>query len=247
MWPLLPAAALCHFLAATPAPQHQQQTEAGRPDQHALSRGPFGIFEEPGRDQKLQINRVMDILGIKRNIPSVADIGAGSGWFTVRAARRVGPGWTHLRRGHQSQRRRAPSRDRAKKEKLDNIRVILGTPDDPKLPQGATSAVLLMKVYHEIATPGAVHAQRCADDAAHPEARVGIIDRNGNGSDHGLNRDVVEREMDEAGFKRGRPLRLHQGRRAGLFSGVPAQEIRSAVSSLLLVLSERRVALRTEH
>src|SRR5215469_3359003 len=51
--------------------------------------GDLSIFESPGRDERLQINRVMDILGI---VPgkSVADIGAGSGWFSVRAARRVG-------------------------------------------------------------------------------------------------------------------------------------------------------------
>ena len=53
--------------------------------------GDLSIFDSPGRDERLQINRVMDILGI---VPgkSVADIGAGSGWFTVRAARRVGGG-----------------------------------------------------------------------------------------------------------------------------------------------------------
>ena len=51
--------------------------------------GDLSIFDSPGRDQRLQINRVMDILGIASG-KTVADIGAGSGWFTVRAARRVG-------------------------------------------------------------------------------------------------------------------------------------------------------------
>ena len=50
--------------------------------------GDLSIFDVPGRDQRLQINRVMDMLGIEPG-RSVADIGAGSGWFTVRAARRV--------------------------------------------------------------------------------------------------------------------------------------------------------------
>src|SRR5437764_1984046 len=50
--------------------------------------GDLSIFETPGRDQRLQINRVMDTLGIKPG-KTVADIGAGSGWFTVRAAKRV--------------------------------------------------------------------------------------------------------------------------------------------------------------
>src|ERR1700744_4136591 len=57
--------------------------------------GDLSIFEYPDRDKKLQIDRVMDLLGITTG-KNVADIGAGSGWFTVRAARRVGPTGTVL-------------------------------------------------------------------------------------------------------------------------------------------------------
>src|SRR5258708_33744140 len=52
--------------------------------------GDLSIVEYPDRDKKLQIDRVMDLMGITTG-KNVADIGAGSGWFTVRAARRVGP------------------------------------------------------------------------------------------------------------------------------------------------------------
>src|SRR5438477_9396457 len=52
-------------------------------------RGELTIFDSPGREDRLQIGRVMDVLGISTG-KSVADIGAGSGWFTVRAAKRVG-------------------------------------------------------------------------------------------------------------------------------------------------------------
>ena len=51
--------------------------------------GDLSIFETPDRDKKLQVERVMDILDIHPG-KAVADIGAGSGWFTVRAAKRVG-------------------------------------------------------------------------------------------------------------------------------------------------------------
>ena len=51
--------------------------------------GDLSIFDSPGREDRLQINRVMDLLGISGG-KNVADIGAGSGWFTVRAAKRVG-------------------------------------------------------------------------------------------------------------------------------------------------------------
>src|SRR5271167_2310270 len=50
--------------------------------------GDLSIFETPGRDERLHINQVMDILAITPG-KNAADIGAGSGWFTVRAAKRV--------------------------------------------------------------------------------------------------------------------------------------------------------------
>src|SRR5262245_14944526 len=55
--------------------------------------GALSVFDSPGRDKRLQVDRVMDLLGITRG-SVVADIGAGSGWFTVRAAKRVAPAGT---------------------------------------------------------------------------------------------------------------------------------------------------------
>src|SRR4051812_32641812 len=66
------------------------QPQAKQRSTSAPYSGDLSIFEYPDRDKKLQIDRVMDLLGITTG-KNVADIGAGSGWFTVRAARRVGP------------------------------------------------------------------------------------------------------------------------------------------------------------
>lgn len=82
---------------------------------------------------------------------------------------------------------------------MPNVRTVLGSPDDPRLPQGSVDAVLMLKVYHEIAHP--VAFVKTLKLALRPEAKVGIIDRNGNGANHGLNQDVVVKEMGEAGFK----------------------------------------------
>src|SRR3954454_18220397 len=54
-------------------------------------KGDLKIFERKDRDEKLQVQRVMDVLGIRPGT-NVADIGAGSGWFSVRAAKRAAPG-----------------------------------------------------------------------------------------------------------------------------------------------------------
>jgi predicted methyltransferase len=158
--------------------------------------GDLSVFEDPERDKKLQVNRVMDLLGIHTG-SAVADIGAGSGWFSVRAARRVGSsGRVYAEDINASYLRYI--RDRTQKEKLPNIRTILGKSDDPLLPANSVDAVLLMKTYHEVAQP--IVLLRHVRAAMRPGARLGIIDRNGKGDDHGVNRDVVIDEAKRAGF-----------------------------------------------
>jgi SAM-dependent methyltransferase len=159
--------------------------------------GDLSIFESPGRDQRLQIDRVMDILGIMHG-KNAADIGAGSGWFTVRAARRVGeqgkvyavdinPEAIHY------------IKNRAQREGLRNITAILGHEDNALLPVSAVDAVLLLKTYHEVAKPVAL--LRNLRGSLRPGAKVGIIDRNGDGENHGVQRDVVIHEAQEAGYE----------------------------------------------
>src|SRR5438309_8000301 len=172
-----------------------QQEVTQRPTSTPYS-GDLSIFEYPDRDKKLQINRVMDLLGITAG-KNVADIGAGSGWFTVRAARRVGPTGAVLAEDINPVAIEYIGK-RVGKENLSNVRTVLGSPDDPRLPAGSVDAVLMLKVYHEIAHPLA--AMKALRPALRPGAKVGIIDRNGNGANHGLNHDVVVKEMGEAGY-----------------------------------------------
>jgi ubiquinone/menaquinone biosynthesis C-methylase UbiE len=159
--------------------------------------GDLNIFEYPDRDKKLQIDRVMDLLHI---VPgkSVVDLGAGSGWFTVRAARRVGPKGTVYAEDINPDYVRYIGK-RVQQEHLTNVQTILGTPDDPKLPAASVDALLMLKVYHEIAHP--LPVMRLLHQALRPGGRIGIIDRNGKGYDHGLNRDLVIKEMGQAGYK----------------------------------------------
>src|ERR1700704_1651114 len=173
------------------------QAEATQRPTSAPYSGDLSIFEYPDRDKKLQIDRVMDLLGITTG-KNVADIGAGSGWFTVRAARRVGPTGAVIAEDINPLAIESIGK-RAEKENLSNVRTVLGAPDDPRLPAGSVDAVLMLKVYHEIANP--VPTMKVLQRALRPGAKVGIIDRNGNGANHGLNRDVVVREMSEAGYK----------------------------------------------
>ena len=159
--------------------------------------GDLSIFEDKDRDEKLQVQRVMDILGIKEGA-HVADIGAGSGWFTVRAAKRVGStgivyavdinpeAITYINQ-------------RIQRDGIGNIHAILSGEDDPTLPKNSVDSVLLLKTYHEIAHP--VLLLQNLRISLRSGARVGIIDRNGKGDDHGVSRDVVIQEAAQAGYQ----------------------------------------------
>jgi predicted methyltransferase len=159
--------------------------------------GDLSIFESPGREQRLQIDRVMDMLGMVAG-KGVADIGAGSGWFTVRAARRVGPSGTVYAVDINPEAIHYIDR-RARKESLANVKTILSKAGDPLLPAAAVDSVLLLKTYHEVEDP--IKLLENLRPALKPGARLGIIDREGNGTDHGVSRKVVVEEVAKAGYR----------------------------------------------
>ena len=180
--------------AANPAGQTQEKEERQTSKPYT---GDLSVFEYEGRDKKLQIDRVMDILEIAPG-KTVADIGAGSGWFSVRAARRVTQtGLVYAVDINPEAVRYI--QQRAEREGIGNIKAILSKPADPLLPPQSTDAVLLLKTYHEIAEPIAL--LRNLRKSLRPGARVGIIDRNGTAENHGVNQDIVVREAGQAGYK----------------------------------------------
>ena len=185
LWAITPGS----LAAQTPAlPSHPTSTPYA---------GDLKIFEDPGRENRLQIERVMDLLQIKPG-STVADIGAGGGWFSVRAARRVTPQGRVI--AEDINPKTIPYiQQRAQREHLTNIVALLGTPDDPRLAPDSLDAALMLKVYHEIAHPQPVLANVRA--ALKPGARFGIIDKNGSGADHGLDEKVLRAEVEHAGFR----------------------------------------------
>jgi ubiquinone/menaquinone biosynthesis C-methylase UbiE len=183
------------------APHQSSAQVPAAPVEHRKTSEPYtgdlSIFDSPGRDQRLQVNRVMDILGVASG-KAVADIGAGSGWFTVRAARRVGEGGVVYAVDINPESIRYID-DRVQKEQLHNVKTILGKADNPLLPRDSVDSVLLLKTYHEVAQP--VELLENLRESLRPGAKVGIIDRNGNGEDHGVSREVVLREAAQAGYR----------------------------------------------
>jgi SAM-dependent methyltransferase len=189
------------LLLSSALTQGQSAPSTGAPQQKPRKTstpytGDLSVFDSPGRDEKLQINRVMDILEITPG-KTVADIGAGSGWFTVRAARRVTETGSVYAVDINPDATRYIE-NRAKKEGLHNVKTILSKSDDPYLPADKIDSVLLLKTYHEVDKPVAMLRNLAA--ALRPGAKVGIIDRNGNGENHGVAREIVIKEASEAGY-----------------------------------------------
>ncbi|MBW4040231.1 MAG: class I SAM-dependent methyltransferase [Acidobacteria bacterium] len=197
------AAALLPILPAqtrTPTPSQVSAPTAQHPTSTPYT-GDLSVFESKDRADKLQIDRVMTLLNLKPG-SVVADIGAGGGWFTVRAAKRVadGPdGGGKVIAEDINPKAIVAIRQRAQREHLPNIQPILGTPDNPNLPPNSLDAALMLEVYHEIANPQPFLAH--LRSALKPGARFGIIDRNGTGADHGLNEPILRSEIEHAGFK----------------------------------------------
>jgi ubiquinone/menaquinone biosynthesis C-methylase UbiE len=108
-------------------------------------------LDRPERATEEQPERALGVIGIRRG-QVVADVGAGSGYYTIRLARRVAPGGTVYATDIQPQ-MLALLASRLEKEKIPGVVPVLATADDPRLPEGALDLVLMVDVYHELAKP----------------------------------------------------------------------------------------------
>ena len=147
----------------------------------------LGLLEGPDRDAWQQPGRIMDALGIGDG-STVADLGAGGGWFTVRIARRVGPNGRVYAEDVQRQMIESIER-RVQREGFRNVRAILGTDTDPKLPRVSCDAVLIVDAYHEV--EDRVTLLENVREALAPNGRLGIVDFRTDGGGPGP--DIDER------------------------------------------------------
>jgi len=164
------------FVAAAPPQQTASRTPAPR-QKKLFPPQDLGLLSAPDRDDWSKPDLIMDVLGIADGAV-VADLGAGGGWFTIRLARRVGPNGLVYAQDIQPQMIEAINR-RVQQEGLTNVRTVLGTPTDPRLP-GGLDAVLIVDAYREMDDPGKPEVLqdllRRIDDALKPQGRIGIVD-----------------------------------------------------------------------
>ncbi len=161
---------------------------------------------EEDRDRIREAGTVMDKAGIAKGM-TVADIGAGEGYYTVRLAQRVGKAGRVLAQDIVPEVRDALA-ERVTREHLDNVSVKLGEPADPKLPEASFDRILLVHMYHEIAAPYEfLWRMRPALRAG---GRVVVVDADRPTSQHGTPPDLLDCEMKAVGYARvGRTVLPH--------------------------------------
>ena len=163
----------------------------------------LGLLEAPDRDAWQKPDQIMDALAIADG-STVADIGAGAGWFTIRLARRVGPNGTVYAQDVQRQMLEAIRR-RVEREGLQNVQARLGEGNTPNLPGRSLDAVLVVDVYPEV--EDGVAFLRNVAAALKPAGRIGVVNYKpgggGPGPDAGdrIDSDVVEADARAAGLR----------------------------------------------
>jgi SAM-dependent methyltransferase len=153
--------------------------------------------DEATRDRHREAQRVIDRLGIKPGT-RVADIGAGTGYYTVRLARRLGPGATIYAEDITPEYLKELEA-RLAREKISGVRIVRGEPRDPKLPPDSVDVAILAYVYHEIENPFEF-LYRLRPVLARG-ARIGIVDLDRPTQDHGTPPELLRCELAAVGYR----------------------------------------------
>lgn len=152
--------------------------------------------DEDSRDSAGEVAAVVQALGIGKG-QAVADIGAGSGYYVTRLAPIVGPGGLVYAQDIDAD-YQATLKTRVQKARLTNVRFVLGTGDDPRLPAGSVDVALLVHMYHEIEQPfGLLWRLRAA---LKPGGRIGIVDLDRSTDRHGTPRRLLVCEAGAVGY-----------------------------------------------
>jgi ubiquinone/menaquinone biosynthesis C-methylase UbiE len=153
---------------------------------------------EPDRDGRREAETVMQEAGIAPGM-TVADLGAGEGYYTTRLARRVGAKGRVLAEDIVPAYRDALAA-RVYRERLDNVSVRLGKPADPRLPEHSFDRVMMVHMYHEIAEPYEFLWRMRPALAEH--GRVVVVDADRTTGAHGTPPALLDCEFAAVGYTR---------------------------------------------
>jgi SAM-dependent methyltransferase len=186
--------------ACTESPSGEQSATAldfPRADRTVSAIGDTEFSTEAARDEAGEAEYVMDWAGIQLGT-TVADIGAGEGYYTIRLAERVGPKGRVLA---QDINRGALNRlgERVTREQLDNVAIKEGAVDDPRLPQNSFDRIFMVHMYHEIEEPYAFLWRM--RPALAKGGQVIVVDRDQATHRHGIPPKLLFCEFDAVGYR----------------------------------------------
>jgi ubiquinone/menaquinone biosynthesis C-methylase UbiE len=152
---------------------------------------------EAARDAHGEAERVLNRLGVKPGM-RIADIGAGDGYYTVRLAKRLGPGGTiYAQDVVQSHLDRLASR--LTRERITSVTLVHGSPGDPRLPSQSIDLALLVHMYHEVEQPYEFLYR--LHGALTPDGRVAVIDNDKPTENHGTPPALLRCELAAVGYR----------------------------------------------
>lgn len=151
----------------------------GREISHVMGHLGAGWLERPGRVQEERTDLLLTLLALEPG-ETVADIGAGTGYFTLPMARMVGEEGHVLAVDIQPEMLAIIER-RANRDGLSNVTPVLATVDDPRLPRDSVDAVLMVDAYHEFSHPREV--MNIVKDSLSERGRVILVEYRGEDPD----------------------------------------------------------------
>jgi predicted methyltransferase len=152
--------------------------------------------DEPSRDRAGEAAKVIRALGISRG-QTVADIGAGSGYYTMRVAPVVGPDGMVVAQDIMP-RYLDQLKRRVRKAGLTNVRFVRGTASDPRLPPSSVDVALLIHMYHEIARPYELLYR--LRTSLKPGGQIAIVDLDRAAEYHGMPKALLACEVKAVGY-----------------------------------------------
>ncbi len=198
---LLIAAAFGMVGGCSPATPDEQRPASAldfpQPDRFVSKAGSTQFSTEAARDEAGEAKFVMDWSGIKLGT-TVADIGAGEGYYTIRLAERVGKSGRVLA---QDINRGALDRlgERVTREQLDNVAIKEGAVDDPRLPENSFDRIFMVHMYHEIDEPYAF-LWRLRPALANA-GQIIVVDRDRPTDQHGIPPKLLFCEFEAVGYR----------------------------------------------
>ena len=152
---------------------------------------------EDARDRLGEAEQVIRLSGVRRGM-SVADIGAGEGYYTVRLSPVVGKDGRVLAEDIVPETIELLAQ-RVHRENLDNVAVVLGAPDNPRLPARSFDRIFLIHMYHEVESPYAFlwHLR----EGLKPDGEIVVVDADRPPRRHGLPPRVLQCELAALGLK----------------------------------------------